>query len=136
MNREKGTGNTIERSDFQLWYEIRLLLLGSKDVRERALVALQDPELKDPAAATKDSELSQIWGDYDRRRTMMCWRRRLFTSKRGFTGLGPDSAQPQDKILILKGVACRSLHVREKSIMSLSEDVTYMVSCTERPWTD
>ena len=103
MNREKGTGNTIERSNFQLWYEIRLLLLGRKDDRERALEALQDPELKDPAAATKDSESSPIWGYYDRRRTMMCWRRRLFTSKRGFIGLGPDSAQPQDKILILKG---------------------------------
>ena len=30
MNREEGTGNTIERSDFQLWYKIRLLLLGRK----------------------------------------------------------------------------------------------------------
>ena len=81
MNREKGTGNTIDRSDFPLWYEIRLLLLGRKDVRESALEALQDPELKDPAAATKDSESSPIWGYYDRRRTMMSWRSRLFTSK-------------------------------------------------------
>lgn len=95
MNREEGTGNTIERSDFQLWYKIRLLLLGRKNVRERALEALQDLELKDPTTATKDSESSQIWGYYDRRRTMMRWRRRLFTGERGLIGLGPNSSQPQ-----------------------------------------
>lgn len=115
MSREKGTGNTIERSDFQLWYDIRLLLLGRKDVRERALEALQDPELKELAAATKDSESSQICGYCNTRRTMMCWRRRLFTSKRGFIGLRPNSTQPQNKVLILRGCSVPVVaHPREE----------------------